>query len=93
MKKISIFGLGQVGLSTAVVIASKGLQVIGVDIDKNKIKMIHDGNSLFFEPNLKEMLEDVLDKKSLYAYAGPSDCSFLQRSEAANLTVAAYTAA
>ena len=65
MKKISIFGLGQVGLSTAVVIASKGLQVIGVDIDKNKIKMIHDGNSPFFEPNLKEMLEDVLDKKDL----------------------------
>ena len=59
MKKISIFGLGQVGLSTAVVIASKGLQVIGVDIDKNKIKMIHDGNSPFFEPNLKEM--DVAD--------------------------------
>jgi len=65
MKKISIFGLGQVGLSTAIIFASKAFQVIGVDIDKNKIKMIQDGIPPFFEPNLKEMLKDVLDKKDL----------------------------
>ena len=40
--KIAIVGLGFVGLSLAVVLASKNKSVIGIDIDEEKCKKIRD---------------------------------------------------
>ena len=37
---ISVIGLGYVGLPTAAVIANRGIQVIGVDVDPNVIAAI-----------------------------------------------------
>ena len=56
--KISFIGLGFVGLSTAVVIAKKGFKTIGVDKDESKINSLKKIKSPFFEPNLKNYLED-----------------------------------
>jgi UDP-N-acetyl-D-mannosaminuronate dehydrogenase len=47
---IAIVGLGYVGLSTAVIFASKGLQVIGYDVDAAKVARINNGNQTIHEP-------------------------------------------
>ncbi|MCL4413106.1 MAG: UDP-glucose/GDP-mannose dehydrogenase family protein [Candidatus Thermoplasmatota archaeon] len=50
--KIGIVGLGFVGLVTAAVLSVKGDEVIGVDINSNKIKMLNDGLVPIYEPKL-----------------------------------------
>ena len=54
--KIAIIGLGFVGLSLTSVLASKGFNVVGIDVDKEKCKKISDGVSPFFEPGLEKTL-------------------------------------
>jgi len=56
--KISVSGLGKAGLPLAAVIADSGFEVIGIDIDKNKVKMINEGkNPIPEEPGLSELIE------------------------------------
>jgi len=45
LNRISVVGLGKLGLPLAVSLASKGFQVIGVDIDERKVKAINSGIS------------------------------------------------
>lgn len=54
--KISVFGCGYVGLTTAVGLAEMGNIVLGVDVDPEKISMLKEGVVPFFEPGLQEML-------------------------------------
>jgi UDPglucose 6-dehydrogenase len=61
--KIGIVGLGFVGLSLSSVLASKGYDIIGIDIDEEKCKTISDGISPFFEPELENLLKNGLKKK------------------------------
>ena len=62
---ISIFGLGHVGLTFGVCLASRGFKVIGVDINENNVEVINCGKSPFYEPGLDELLVKVI-KKSLF---------------------------
>ena len=61
--KIAIIGLGFVGLSLTSVLASRGNNVIGIDVDVEKCKKIRGGISPFFEPDLEKMLRIGLKKK------------------------------
>ena len=61
--KIGVVGLGFVGLSLTSVLASKGFNVVGIDVDKEKCRNISDGVSPFFEPNLEKTLKNGLKKK------------------------------
>lgn len=61
--KIGIIGLGFVGLSFASVLASKGFDVVGVDIDKEKLEIIKTGKSPFYEPHINKTLQKALKKK------------------------------
>lgn len=56
--KISIIGVGYVGLCTAVGLASKGYPVIACDIDADKIAKINNGVPPFYEPGLEERLTE-----------------------------------
>jgi UDPglucose 6-dehydrogenase len=58
--KITVFGSGYVGLTTAACLANLGHEVLCVDIDEKKIGMLSSGQIPFFEPGL-----DVLAKKSM----------------------------
>ena len=58
--KVAIIGLGFVGLSLASVLASKGLIVTGLDIDKKKCHQIQNGILPFFEPNLENILRKIV---------------------------------
>ena len=61
--KIAIIGLGFVGLSLTSVLSSKGFNVIGIDVDKERCKKISNGISPFFEPDLEKSLKNGLRKK------------------------------
>ena len=56
--EFTIIGLGYVGLVNAVYLASLGHQVIGFDIDKNKISLLKQGVSTLEEPSIQQMLTE-----------------------------------
>jgi UDP-N-acetyl-D-mannosaminuronic acid dehydrogenase len=60
MKRISVIGLGYIGLPTAIQAASVGYEVCGYDINQEKIKRINKGDPTIFEPELSERLWKVL---------------------------------
>lgn len=60
--KISIFGLGYVGSVTGACLAQSGHHVIGVDIDRHKLRLLRLGRSPVVEPGLTEMVEGALRK-------------------------------
>jgi UDP-N-acetyl-D-mannosaminuronic acid dehydrogenase len=64
---MSVIGLGYVGLPTAVVFASKGSTVIGVDVDASKVKAVNDGECYIREPGLAELLRNAVSKGLLRA--------------------------
>lgn len=63
--KISIFGLGYVGLSHAVAYALKNVKVIGFDIDKKKLESIKKGISPIKEPGIAENLKKLVKDEKL----------------------------
>lgn len=55
--KISVIGVGYVGLATATVLAELGNNVIAADADKGKIDDLNKGIMPIFEPELKDLVE------------------------------------
>ena len=45
-KKVSVIGLGYIGLPTAAVIASRGIEVVGVEINQKAVDTIKDRKSV-----------------------------------------------
>lgn len=57
--KISIFGLGYVGAVSLACLARDGHQVIGVDIDATKLRLITEGKTPVVEEGMVELMRDV----------------------------------
>jgi UDPglucose 6-dehydrogenase len=57
MARIAVIGTGYVGLGTGVIFAEIGHQVIGVEIDQEKLEQLRSGVSPIYEPSLDEMLQ------------------------------------
>lgn len=57
MKKVTIIGLGFVGLSLASFLSSKKIKVIGIDSNEKKITRLKEGITDFFEPKLDYYLK------------------------------------
>lgn len=60
-------GLGYIGLPTAAVIASRGLQVIGLDVSEHAVKTINEGNVHIVEPDLDIVVRSVVNSGNLKA--------------------------
>ncbi|MCS7107038.1 MAG: UDP-glucose/GDP-mannose dehydrogenase family protein [Acidilobaceae archaeon] len=65
MVKISIVGLGYVGLVHAVGFALLGHEVIGYDVDEQKLKRLSEGTPTIYEEGLEEGLRRALSHGSL----------------------------
>ncbi len=66
---VTILGLGYIGLPTAALIASKGINVHGVDINKQVVDTINLGKIHIVEPDLEGLVHYAVQKKFLKASA------------------------
>ena len=52
---INVIGLGYIGLPTALMFASKGIKVVGTDINEQHVKDLNEGRLYFEEKGLEEL--------------------------------------
>ena len=64
-KSICVIGLGYIGLPTAAVLANKGFQVTGVDVNKEVIKNLKKGRVHIIENGLENLVKKVIKNKNL----------------------------
>ncbi|WP_003048347.1 nucleotide sugar dehydrogenase [Thermus aquaticus] len=60
--KVAVIGAGYVGLTTALSLAYVGHEVVGVDLDTDKVARLNRGELPFYEPHAKEMLALVRER-------------------------------
>ncbi|HMF30102.1 MAG TPA: UDP-glucose/GDP-mannose dehydrogenase family protein [Candidatus Lokiarchaeia archaeon] len=65
--KVSICGIGYVGLCLAAGLAKKGYRVICVDVDEERIAQVAAGKAPIFEPQLEEFLSEGVEAGLLTA--------------------------
>jgi UDP-N-acetyl-D-mannosaminuronic acid dehydrogenase len=68
---VCVVGLGYIGLPTAALLACKGYDVFGVDIDANVVNTINDGGIHIVEPELGLYVKKAIESESLKAYLEP----------------------
>jgi len=78
---VTVFGLGFVGLSTAIAFADKGITVYGIEVNEERRVKIAAGDLPFYEPGLDEALERTLNKtffvdKPVAEAVHESDCVY-----------------
>ncbi len=56
-RKVSVLGLGRIGLPTAACLAEAGFEVVGVDIDHARLDAISAGEIDASEPGLRQLVE------------------------------------
>lgn len=64
---VSVIGLGYIGLPTAAVIASRGMNVIGVDVSQHAVDTINAGNVHIVEPDLDIVVRSAVKAGNLRA--------------------------
>lgn len=57
IERISIVGIGKLGLCTAACLAHKGYKVIGVDVNPGVVQAVNNGKSPIYEPGLDELMK------------------------------------
>ena len=70
-KTVSVVGLGYIGLPTAAVIASRGINVIGVDVSQHAVDTINAGNVHIVEPDLDMVVRSAVKAGNLKAVTKP----------------------
>src|SRR5260370_32442759 len=71
IKTVCVVGLGYIGLPTAATLASRGIDVIGVDINPRVVEAVNAGQTYFSEPDLDMLLRAATTLRKLRATAQP----------------------
>lgn len=69
--KACFVGLGYIGLPTAIIAATHGIEVIGVDINKSVVEKTNAGELHIVEPGLEALLQKVVASGALCASTTP----------------------
>lgn len=70
-KRISVIGLGYIGLPTAAMFASRKVEVVGVDVNQNTVDTINRGDVHIVEPDLDLVTRSVVKEGYLRATTAP----------------------
>ncbi len=70
-KTVSVVGLGYIGLPTAAVLASRGIQVIGVDVSEKVVNTLNSGKVHIVEPDLDVVVRGVVNAGAFRAVTKP----------------------
>jgi UDPglucose 6-dehydrogenase len=62
--QIAVIGLGKLGAPLAAVLASKGNEVLGVDLNPEAVRLVNDGLAPVEEPGLQELVSASRDRLS-----------------------------
>jgi len=60
--QLSVIGLGRLGLCAAACFASRGIPVVGVDVNPSTVEAVNRGVAPFYEPRLPEVLRAAGDR-------------------------------
>jgi UDP-N-acetyl-D-mannosaminuronic acid dehydrogenase len=71
INKVTVIGLGYVGLPTAATIATRGVEVIGVDLNQKAVDTINRGESHIIETDLDIVLKAAVQSGKLKAVTKP----------------------
>ena len=69
--KISVFGLGYIGLPTAAILASRQVEVVGVDVNQKAVDTINRGEIHIVEPELDILVRATVKEGTLRATLQP----------------------
>jgi len=81
--RISVFGLGYVGIVSAACFSNKKHEVVGVDVSQTKVDLVNGGHSPIIEDQIDDLVKRSVDNKKLRATTdykdavANSDVSFL----------------
>jgi UDP-N-acetyl-D-mannosaminuronic acid dehydrogenase len=64
---VAVVGLGYIGLPTAAALATRGIDVIGVDVNPDTVKAVSNGEVPFVEPDLAVAVSGAVAMKRLTA--------------------------
>jgi UDP-N-acetyl-D-mannosaminuronic acid dehydrogenase len=70
-EQVAVIGLGYIGLPTAAILATHGMQVLGVDTNPNVVETINRGLTHIVEPELDALVSGVVSAGRLRAAAAP----------------------
>jgi UDP-N-acetyl-D-mannosaminuronic acid dehydrogenase len=71
IKTVCVVGLGYIGLPTAATLASRGVDVVGVDINPQVVEAVNAGRCYFSEPDLDMLLRAATTLGKLRATSQP----------------------
>lgn len=71
IKTVCVVGLGYIGLPTAATLASRGIDVVGVDINPRVVDAVSAGQPYFSEPDLDMLLRAATTLRKLRATSQP----------------------
>jgi UDP-N-acetyl-D-mannosaminuronic acid dehydrogenase len=74
--KVSVIGLGYIGLPTAAILASKGLEVTGTDTNNEVVEIINQGKVHIVEPKLDILVQSAIKSGKLIAKNSPNRADF-----------------
>ncbi len=73
MKKVCVLGLGYIGLPTASILATKGYDVLGVDVSEKVVETINKGEIHIVEPDLDILVKSGVKSGKLRASLKPEE--------------------
>jgi len=71
IRTVSVIGMGYIGLPTCAVLASRDLDVIGIDVNPAVVEKVNRGEIHIIEPDLDGLVQKVVANGKLRAFTSP----------------------